>query len=155
MVAVESVPARGFGGRESDGGVENGFGDAEGGASLVELRGTEDAAEGFGGEREVRVMTSRGDCEAMLGEVVWNMREACLYFFFFFLRFLVPITSGHLSHRLVKESERNSVFELVFIRKSSNHRFGSFISKPRIHFDHIICIKYMQHLINRLKSPVY
>ena len=99
------MPARGFGGRESDGGVENGFGDAEGGASLVELRGTEDTAEGFGGEREIRVMTSRGDCEAMLGEVVWKMDEAFLYFFFFFLPFLVSITSWHLSHRLC-ERER-------------------------------------------------
>lgn len=118
MVAVESVPARGFGGRESDGGVEDGFGDAEGGASLVELRGTEDTAEGFGGEREVRVMTSRGDCEAVLGDVVWKMGEAFLYFFFF-LRFLVPITSGNLSHIVfVKESERNYVFELVFYKET-------------------------------------
>ncbi|KAF3581569.1 hypothetical protein DY000_02034043 [Brassica cretica] len=93
----------GFRREETDGGVENGFGDAKGGASLVKLRGTEDTAEGFGGEREVRVMTSRGDCEAMLGEVVWKMGEAFLYFFF--LPFLVSITSGNLSHRLC-ERER-------------------------------------------------
>lgn len=75
---MESVPARALERREADGGVEDWFCDAEVGARLVEFWCAEDTVEVFGGEGEVRVVASSGECEAVLGDVGWDVGEAYL-----------------------------------------------------------------------------